>query len=188
MDKKVGNITISEEALKEDLESYSKRDIDQVKSFFDCKKDLIEKENWDETLKAFNSYFIRIYGRSPFKHLFIDILFMSDIDILENIDRIPNHVFVNYEPLRSIHIPDNIKEIGDGAFYTHLDRVPYLEVTGMKNVEKLGEAAFWGQAIVNYDGTQEKLKKVLDNSGVKFDEVFTSGCVVKCSDGKYSLR
>lgn len=190
MDKKVGNITISEEALKEDLERYSKSDINQMKDFLECNKELIEKEKWDEILKAFNSFLNYLYGRSrraPSRHLLLDILFMSDIDILENIDHIPNHLFSNYEPIRAIHIADNIKEIGEGAFYTHIDRVTYLEVTGMRNVEKLGNAAFWGQAIVNYNRTQEKLKKVLDNSDEKFDEVFTSGCIVECSDGNYSL-
>lgn len=70
---------------------------------------------------------------------FFAILYNNEINIFEDIDKIPDRMFIASTSLETISIPNKIKEIGEEAFY-HCDNLESVELPD--SIEIIGDSAF----------------------------------------------
>lgn len=93
---------------------------------------------------------------------FADCESLSEITLGENVEKIWHSAFQNCTNLKKIHITDSVKYIGDKCFRL-ITEVGYegglTEITGMKNLEELGNDVFTGTDIEIFTGGP-KLKKI----------------------------
>jgi hypothetical protein len=87
---------------------------------------------------------------------------LSNITLGKNVEQIWHSAFQNCTDLKKIHITDSVKYIGNECFKLNTD-VGYegglTEITGMKNLEELGNDVFMGTEIESFTGGP-KLKKI----------------------------
>lgn len=83
-----------------------------------------------------------------------------------NIEEIGNNAFFNIGNTRELYIGDSVKRIGKIAFgsasaYMNLDHNEFIKVSGLKNVESIGEFAFKGWKYIEFDiSTLKSLKTI----------------------------
>jgi len=93
---------------------------------------------------------------------FVDCESLSSITFGKNVEKIWHSAFQNCTDLKKIHITDSVKYIGDECFKLNTE-VGYegglIEITGMKNLEELGNDVFMGSEIESFTGGS-RLKKI----------------------------
>lgn len=93
---------------------------------------------------------------------FADCESLSSMIFGKNLETIWHSAFQNCTELKKIHVTDSVKYIGDECFRINTE-VGYegglTEITGMKNLEELGNSVFMGTEIESFTGGS-KLKKI----------------------------
>jgi len=93
---------------------------------------------------------------------FADCNSLSDMEFGNKVESILHSAFQNCTQLKKIHVTDSVKYIGDECFRINTDfgyEGGLTEITGMKNLEELGNDVFMGTEIESFTGGP-KLKKI----------------------------
>lgn len=189
-------ITFDREATIKQLQDYP-ADVDRLIRFLDMSFDTLDKNQ-------FSSLYYRWIGSN--KHaqqdsLLTDLLLLSDIDFLSNIDRILTNAFFNTS-IDTIEIPSNIIAIEEDAFdssklhscvisegLTHILGSAFYHCEQLENIVIPKTVQWFGDFVfdqcsslkeIQYKGTIKQFKAI--NVG----DLFLSGSNVKriiCSDG-----
>lgn len=117
---------------------------------------------------------------------FFAILYNNEINIFEDIDKIPDRMFIASTSLETISIPSKIKEIGEKAFY-NCDNLESVELPD--SIEIIGDSAFgWDRKLkdINLPNNLKYIGKEAFRDCINLKYIFIPKSVEKIETGAFN--